>query len=64
MKKINKQSVETFKTVLIAVLITAVIAFVAGMRYANSQQATIDQAVKSVQQTATVVEPKEQPKKQ
>lgn len=62
MKKINKQSVETFKTVLIAILITGVIAFVAGMRYANEQNAKVEAAVKNVQ-TAVVTESKE-PKKQ
>lgn len=62
MKKINKQAVETFKTVLIAVLVTAVVAFIAGMRYADTQQEKINQAVKNVE-TAVVTESKE-PKKQ
>ena len=56
MKKINKQSVETFKTVVIAILITAVIAFVAGMRYADNQNNKVQAAVKEVAQT------QEQPK--
>lgn len=64
MKKINKQSVETFKTVVIAILITAVIAFVAGMQYANKQNAKVEAAVKEVAKTQVVEAPKEQPSKQ
>lgn len=57
MKKISKQSVETFKTVLIAVLVTAVIAFVAGMRYADQQQQKVQAAVEEVAKTAEVQKP-------
>lgn len=62
MKKINKQAVETFKTVLIAILVTAVVAFVAGMRYADNQNAKLEAAVKNVQ--AAVVTESKEPKKQ
>ena len=58
MKKISKQSVETFKTVLIAILVTAVVAFVAGMRYADNQNAEVQAAVKEVVKAQVVEEPK------
>ena len=45
MKKINKQAVETFKTVLIAILITAIVAFIAGANY----QARVNAQVKTVE---------------
>lgn len=44
-KKYAPTKWEVTKTVIIAVLITGIIAFVAGIRYANSQQAAIDSAV-------------------
>lgn len=57
MKKINKQAVETFKTVLIAILITAVVAFVAGMRYADQQNQKVKAAVDEVAKTVEVQKP-------
>ena len=51
MKKINKTTVETVKTVLIAILVTAVVAFIAGMRYADNQNAKVQAAVKEVAKT-------------
>lgn len=45
MVKPNKQTVETVKTVLIAVLVTGVVAFVAGMQYNASQTAKADARV-------------------
>ena len=50
MVKPNKQTVETVKTVLIAVLVTGVIAFVAGMQYNVRQTAKNDARVQSAVQ--------------
>lgn len=58
MKKIKKEAVETFKTVVIAVLVTAVVAFIAGMRYADNQNAEVQAAVKEVVKAQVVEEPK------
>lgn len=46
MNKPSKGTIETIKTVLIAVLITAIVAFIVGMHYANAQQSRVDNAVK------------------
>lgn len=53
----QSRTLETIKTIVITILITAVAAFVAGMRYAESQQAKIDAAVKAVEKVV-VTEPK------
>lgn len=45
--KLSKQTIETIKTVVIAVLVTLVVAFVCGMKYQAHNQAVIDNAVKS-----------------
>jgi cell division protein FtsN len=47
--KINKRGVETVKTVVIAVLITAIIAFIGGMHFANQRNAEVKQAVSAAQ---------------
>lgn len=54
MKKLNKQTVETAKTVVIAVLVSAIVAFISGMAYANKQQSKVDNAVASVQAETSV----------
>ena len=61
MPKVNKQAVETAKTVIIAVLITAIVAFIGGMRYAEHQEARVTQAAKST--TAVVAAPATEVKK-
>ena len=45
MPKINKTTIETVKTVVIAVLVTAVIMFVTGMQYQARQTAKTDAKV-------------------
>lgn len=50
MPKINKQTVETVKTVVIAVLITGAIAFVGGMKFNASQNAQADARVNAAVQ--------------
>lgn len=52
-KKYNKTQGEHAKDIVIAVLITGVIAFVGGLVFANKQQARVDHAVSAVTQTAT-----------
>lgn len=54
--KLKKSTIEAIKTVTIAVLVTALVAFIGGVKYANKQQAQIDQAVKKAQ-TATAETP-------
>ena len=44
--KVKKGTVETIKTVLIAVLVTAVIAFIGGMHFSNQRNAELQSAVK------------------
>lgn len=61
MPKVNKQAVETAKTVVIAVLITAIVAFIGGMRYAEHQEARVTKAAKST--TAVVAAPAAEVKK-
>ena len=48
-KKYQKARGEHYKDIVIAVLITAVVAFVAGASYANRQQAEVDRAVTEAQ---------------
>lgn len=43
---------EVTKTVIIAVLVTAIIAFITGMAYANKQRAQLDKAVHAAAQHA------------
>ncbi len=47
MTKPNKNTIETIKTVVIAVLITAIVAFIGGMVYANKQHDVVDAAVQA-----------------
>ncbi len=47
----NKQVIETVKTVVIAVLITGVVAFVCGMNYQSNRQAEVQSAVEQAQST-------------
>lgn len=56
-KKYNKTRGEHFKDIVIAVLITAVIAFVSGASYANKQNAEIDAAVDAVEKTVNTQAP-------
>lgn len=51
-KKYAKTRGEHVKDLLIAILITAILAFVAGVRYANSNHAAIDKAVQAIQPVA------------
>lgn len=45
MTQVSRQTVETIKTVVIAVLITAVAAFIGGMHYQNANNARVHAAV-------------------
>lgn len=56
-KSYKKTRGEHFKDIVITVLVTAIIAFVAGTMFANNQQARIDQAVQSVTTTANAEAP-------
>ncbi|CAN5653974.1 hypothetical protein BH23PAT2_BH23PAT2_07640 [soil metagenome] len=47
-KKYQKTRGEHIKDILIAVLITTVIAFIGGMQFQNQQNAAIDRAVQAV----------------
>lgn len=40
----GKINIETVKTVLIAVLVSGIVAFCFGMKYANSQNVRVEQA--------------------
>lgn len=51
-KKYAKTRGEHFKDIVIAILITSIIAFVGGMQFAKGNQAEIDRAVKAAQPTA------------
>lgn len=44
----NKQLIETVKTVLIAVLVSGIVCFCFGMKYANSQNVRVEQAKATV----------------
>lgn len=48
MTKPSKSSVETVKTVLIAVLVTGIVAFVAGMQFANRNNAQVNAKLEAV----------------
>lgn len=50
--KIKKGTIETVKTVTIAILVTAVIAFVCGMHFSNQRNAEMQNAVKAAQVSA------------
>jgi hypothetical protein len=50
--KIKRGTIEAIKTVLIAVLITGLLAFIGGMQYQKHQQAEVQKAVKAVQAQA------------
>lgn len=52
--KLPKGKVETVKTVVIAVLITAIVAFVGGMHYQGSANAKIQAQAKDIAKTAMV----------
>lgn len=54
MKKPNKTAIETVKTVTIAILVTAIIAFISGVAYANKQRSQVDQTINAL--TTTKVE--------
>lgn len=54
-KRYQKTRGEHYKDIVIAILITAVIAFAIGMRFSNNQHAQVEQAVKA----ATVSTPVE-----
>lgn len=58
MPKVNKQAVETAKTVVIAVLITAIVAFIGGMRYAEHQEARVTKAASTTVVAAPAAEVK------
>ncbi|HYG84617.1 MAG TPA: hypothetical protein VD907_07125 [Verrucomicrobiae bacterium] len=47
-KKYAKTKGEHFKDIVIAVLVASIVAFVAGMYFANQHQADIDKAVSAV----------------
>lgn len=51
-REYNKTRGEHFKDIVIAVLIVGVIAFIAGVQYAGSQNAKLTSAVKAAQVTA------------
>ena len=44
----NKQLIETVKTVVIVALVSGIVAFCFGMKYANSQNVRVEQAKASV----------------
>ncbi len=52
--KPSKTTIETIKTVIIAVLITGIIAFVGGMKYEAHNNQKVESAVKAVQATVAV----------
>jgi hypothetical protein len=45
---INRGVIETVKTIVIAVLVTAIVAFVGGVKYEQFNTGRIDSAVKAV----------------
>jgi Tfp pilus assembly protein PilE len=46
--KIQKETVETIKTVVIAVLVTGILAFVAGMKYQNHYSNSVKTEAKNM----------------
>lgn len=61
-KKYAKTRGEHAKDIIIAILVTSIVAFVGGMVFANKQQAKVQQAVKAAQVVAPVASA-EAPKK-
>lgn len=55
-KKYAKTRGEHYKDIVIAILVTAIIAFVCGAIFQSKQQNAINTAVKAVTQTANAVE--------
>lgn len=53
-KRYTKTRGEHIKDILIAVLVTLVIGFIAGMQFANKQAAEVQSAVKAAQTTQVV----------
>lgn len=47
MSKPSKQAIETVKTVAIAVLITAIVAFIGGMQFQSREHAQVQAAVQA-----------------
>lgn len=59
-KTLNKNSIETFKTIVLTILITAAVAFPLGMNYQSQQQAKVDAATeKAVQSLKQETPPKQ-----
>lgn len=58
MKKPSKQSVETFKTVVIVALVTAVIAFVAGIKYQQKYSESVKSEAKELSSVVSRVDSK------
>lgn len=56
-KAYNKSRGEHFKDVVIAVLIAGIVAFIAGMQFANSNQAKVDAAVETARTAEAVDAP-------
>lgn len=56
MKKPNKNTIETVKTIVISVLVTAIVAFVGGMKFQDHQQAMVNDAVKNVSSVTPVAQ--------
>lgn len=52
-KKYNKTRAEHYKDIAIFVLVTAIVAFTAGLQFANSNNAKIQSAVKAVTPSAS-----------
>lgn len=53
-KPYNPSRTEVFKTVVIAVMIAGVLAFMAGVRYANGQHNATERAVQAATASVTV----------
>lgn len=51
-RKYAPSRLEVFKTVLIAVMITSIVAFIGGMQFQAKQQARIEQAVQALTPSA------------
>lgn len=50
----KKPDLETIKTIVISVLVTAIIAFIGGINYQSHQQTMVNDAVKNVAQNSPV----------
>jgi len=48
MKKFNPKTIETFKTIVIAVLVTGILAFVGGMKYQAHVNVQVKTEAKSI----------------